>query len=108
MSAGISYFLTTYGLKVIGAIIILILGRVAAGMGKNIIEKILRKSKQDDVLTSFIGSIVYVLILTFAVIVRPLQSSGSRPHHLWRSWARQVLPSALRFRAPFQISRQES
>ncbi len=68
MSAGISYFLTTYGLKVIGAIIILILGRVAAGMGKNIIEKMLRKSKQDDALTSFIGSIVYILILTFAVI----------------------------------------
>ena len=68
MGINLGYILTAYALKVIGAIIILILGRVAAGMGKNITEKILRKSKQDEALVPFIGNIVYILILTFTVI----------------------------------------
>lgn len=68
METQIAYFFTTYGLKVIGAIIILILGRIAAGMGKNITGKILKKAKQDQALVSFIGNLVYILILAFTVI----------------------------------------
>lgn len=64
----ISLFLTTYGLQVIGAIIILILGRIAAGIGRKIIRKVLLKSKTDDAVISFVGNLTYFLILIFAVL----------------------------------------
>lgn len=59
---------TVYGLKVIGAIIILIVGRILAGMGRNVAKMMMVKSKADDSLVPFVGNLVYVLILTFAVL----------------------------------------
>ncbi|TET89773.1 MAG: mechanosensitive ion channel [Desulfobacteraceae bacterium] len=61
-------FVTMYGLKIIGAILILILGRFAAGIGRRAIVKALEKSKTDPAVTSFVGSLTYFLILTFAVL----------------------------------------
>ncbi len=64
----LTVFVTTYGIKVIGAIIILILGRIAAGIGRKIVKKVLEKSKTDPAVVSFVGSMVYFLILIFAVL----------------------------------------
>ncbi len=61
-------FVTMYGLKIIGAILILIIGRIAAGIGRKVVTKVLEKSKTDPAVTSFVGSLIYFLILTFAVI----------------------------------------
>ena len=61
-------FVTTYGIKVIGAIIILILGRFVAGFGRKIISRILEKSKTDQAIVSFVGNLIYFLILIFAVL----------------------------------------
>jgi len=61
-------FVTMYGLKIIGAIIILIIGRIAAGIGRKIATKALEKTKTDPAVTSFVGSLIYFLILTFAVL----------------------------------------
>jgi small conductance mechanosensitive channel len=61
-------FSTTYGLQVIGAILILILGRIAAAIGRRIVERILTKAKQEPSITSFVGNLTYVVILTFAVL----------------------------------------
>jgi len=61
-------FVTTYGLKIIGAILILIAGRIAAGIGRRILRNILEKSKTDPSIVSFVGSLTYILILTFAVL----------------------------------------
>ena len=61
-------FVTTYGLKIIGAIIILILGRIAAGSGRRIVRRTLEKSQTDPSIVSFVGSLTYVLILVFAVL----------------------------------------
>lgn len=61
-------FVTTYGLKIIGAIIILILGRIGAGIGRRIVRNVLDKSKTDPTIISFVGSLTYILILTFAVL----------------------------------------
>jgi small conductance mechanosensitive channel len=61
-------FVTMYGLKIIGAILILIIGRIAAGVGRKIVTKTLEKSKTDPAVTSFVGSLTYFLILTFAVL----------------------------------------
>ena len=60
--------LGTYSVRVIGAIIILILGRIAAGMGKKLITRLLTRAKTDTAVISFIGTISYFLILTFAIL----------------------------------------
>ena len=61
-------FITTYGLKIIGAIIILILGRIAAGIGSGIVKRALERSRTDTAIISFVGSLTYILILTFAIL----------------------------------------
>ncbi len=64
----LTVFVTTYGIKIIGAIIILILGRIAAGIGRKVVKKVLEKSKTDPAVVSFVGSMIYFLILIFAVL----------------------------------------
>ncbi len=61
-------FATSYGINVIGAIIILIIGRIAAGIFRNIIRKVLRRSRTDESIVSFVGSLSYVLVMVFTVI----------------------------------------
>ena len=61
-------FFTTYGLKVLGAIIILIIGRIAAGIGRSIVIRMLEKSRTDPSIVSFVSSLTFILILTFAVL----------------------------------------
>lgn len=61
-------FATTYGIKIVGAIIILILGRIGAGMGRKIVTKVLEKAKTDPSIISFVGSLTFFLILIFAVL----------------------------------------
>jgi small conductance mechanosensitive channel len=64
----IDVFIKLYGLKVLGAIIILILGRIAAGIGRQIARRMLEKTKTDNAIVSFVGTLTYVVILTFAVL----------------------------------------
>jgi small conductance mechanosensitive channel len=64
----LAIFVTMYGLKIIGAIIILILGRIAAGIGRRIVKGMLERSKTDPSIVSFVGSLTYIMILTFAVL----------------------------------------
>jgi small conductance mechanosensitive channel len=64
----VTLFITTYGIRIIGAIVILILGRIAAGVGRNGVRRVLEKTKTDPAIVGFVGGLVYVLILTFAVL----------------------------------------
>jgi small conductance mechanosensitive channel len=59
---------TTYGLQVIGAIVILIVGRIAAGIGRNLVKKLLSKAKQEAAIVSFVGNLSYIAILAFAIL----------------------------------------
>jgi small conductance mechanosensitive channel len=61
-------FATTYGLKIIGAVLILIIGRIVAGIARKIVHKILRKSDIDEAIIKFVASLTFVLIIVFAVI----------------------------------------
>jgi len=61
-------FVTTYGIKIIGAIVILILGRIAAGIGRNLSHRALNKAKADPSIVSFVGGLIYFAVLTFAVL----------------------------------------
>jgi len=64
----VSFFLTTYGLNVIGAIVILVAGRIAAGIGRKMIQKLLIRSNVDSAIVSFTSSLGYFAILVFAVL----------------------------------------
>lgn len=61
-------FITTYGIKIIGAIIILIIGRFAAGMGRKILKGALEKRNVDPSIVSFVAALTYTLILAFTVV----------------------------------------
>jgi small conductance mechanosensitive channel len=61
-------FVTMYGLNIIGAIVILILGRIAAGIGRSVVGRILEKAKTDPAIISFVRSLIYILILVFAAL----------------------------------------
>ena len=64
----LAVFVTTYGIQIIGAIIILIIGRIAAGIGRKLIRRVLEKAKTDPAIVGFVGGLTYILILTFAVL----------------------------------------
>ena len=61
-------YLAEYGLKVLGAIVIFIVGRWIAKLLANLVEKSLSKAKVDKTLTKFANSICYVAILIFVII----------------------------------------
>ncbi|MCK4793246.1 MAG: mechanosensitive ion channel [Desulfobacteraceae bacterium] len=61
-------FATGYGLKVIGAILILVIGRVVAGVSRKAVKRMLANVKTEPTIISFVGSLIYVLILTFTVL----------------------------------------
>lgn len=61
-------FGTTYGLKIIGAILILIIGRIAAGIVRRIVRRLLDRSKVDTSIVSFVSSFSYILILLLVVL----------------------------------------
>ncbi len=61
-------FVTTYGIKIIGAVVILILGRFFAGLGRKLVVRLMEKADTDPSVISFVGGLIYFLILIFAVL----------------------------------------
>lgn len=66
--AGATDYLTHYGLSVVGAIALLIVGRMAAGWGRSISRKGMTKAEVDPTLVAFFSKAVYYLILIIVVI----------------------------------------
>jgi len=61
-------FAYAYGPKVLGALIILIIGRILAGIIRGLLKKALNKSKVDPTFVGFAGNMAYGAILVFAVV----------------------------------------
>ena len=61
-------FAAEYGLKLIGAVIILIAGRIVAGFLRKLVRKILTRSKTEPSIISFVGNLIFFLILIFAIV----------------------------------------
>jgi small conductance mechanosensitive channel len=59
-------FGTTYGLKVLGAIVVLIVGRIAAGLVRKMIGKITQRAGTDPTVGKFAQSLGYYLVMVFA------------------------------------------
>jgi len=68
-------FATTYGIKVVGAILVLIIGRIVAGAVRKGVRKALGRSDTDPAIISFAGSMAYYLVM-IAVVLAALKNFG--------------------------------
>ncbi len=73
--ASLTDFATLYGLKVLAAILILFIGRIAAKIIKNLIAKVMTRAKVEQTLITFITNLIYVAI-TALIIVAALSKLG--------------------------------
>jgi small conductance mechanosensitive channel len=60
--------LTIYGIKVLAAIVIFIVGRWIAKGFRKLVRKVMDKRKVDPTISGFVGNLVYVLLLTFVIV----------------------------------------
>lgn len=60
--------LTLYGLKLLAAVVIFIIGRWVSKMLRKLIERLMVKSNVDQTLVSFTGNLAYVAMLAFVII----------------------------------------
>ncbi len=60
--------LTVYGIKVVAAVVIFIVGRWVAKAIANFIKKLMTKSNTDATLVKFVGSLCYIALLAFVII----------------------------------------
>lgn len=60
--------ISTWGLSVVGAVVVLVLGLFAAKIGRGWSRRTLRRTKLDETLIPFISSLVYYMILAFVLI----------------------------------------
>ena len=59
---------TVYGLKIIAAVVILVLGRWISKVISNIVRRIMRKTDVDPTIISFTANLSYVALLVFVVL----------------------------------------
>lgn len=57
-----------FGLKIVAAIVIFIIGRWVAKFLKGVTERLMLKAKVDETLTSFVGHLVHIALLAFVII----------------------------------------
>jgi small conductance mechanosensitive channel len=61
-------FVVLYGLKIIGAILILVVGRIVAGLIRRGVVRGLNKTSMDVVLVNFFGYLTYYGIMAFVIL----------------------------------------
>lgn len=59
---------TIYGIKVLAAIVIFIVGRWVAKAIRGLVQRMMRKAQMDDTLLKFVGNLVYIALLAFIII----------------------------------------
>ncbi len=60
--------LTQWGLKIVGAVVVLIIGRMAAGIIRSNVRKAMVKAEVDATLIPFVASLVYYVVLAVVII----------------------------------------
>lgn len=61
-------YLAEYGLKVLAAIAILIVGRIVAKIVRKLVEKLMTKAKTDPMIIGFVSSLTYIAMMAFVVL----------------------------------------
>lgn len=62
-------YLQIYGLNIIAAIVILVIGRIVVGFLSRMVERGMNKAHVDPSLTSFVKNLTYVALLAFVVLM---------------------------------------
>jgi len=57
-----------YGLRIVGAVVILVVGRFAAKLLRSLVERLMTKAKQDPTLVKFVGCLTQIALLAFVII----------------------------------------
>ena len=60
--------LTIYGLKIIAAVAVLIVGRWVAKTLTNFMKKLMNKRQVDSTIVSFVANLMYIALLVFVVL----------------------------------------
>jgi small conductance mechanosensitive channel len=60
--------LTLYGLKIVAAMVILVIGNWVVKFIRNLIKKVMYKRKVDKTITEFSGNLIYYALLVFVVL----------------------------------------
>jgi small conductance mechanosensitive channel len=68
VTAKIYELLTVYGMRVVAAIAILVIGRWIAMSVRNLISRLMTKNRVDETLNKFVTSLSYVALLAFVVV----------------------------------------
>ena len=68
LSAKVYELLTVYGIKVLAAIVIFIVGRWIAKGFRKLVRKVMDNRKIDPTIVGFVGNLTYILLLTFFVV----------------------------------------
>ncbi|MFW5498926.1 MULTISPECIES: mechanosensitive ion channel family protein [unclassified Maridesulfovibrio] len=68
-------FVSVHGLRILVAILVLLVGRMISRQVSNVVKRMMLKAKVDDILTSFIATIVYYALLS-AFVVAALGQAG--------------------------------
>ena len=61
-------WVATYGLQVLGAVVILVVGWLAAKIVRRALERLLEKAKEEETLSRFVAGLVHIALLTFIII----------------------------------------
>lgn len=61
-------FATVYGIRIIGALAILIIGRIVVGILAGAVKKLMKRSEIDETLTKFVVSLVRIALMVFIII----------------------------------------
>lgn len=61
-------WVATYGLQVLGAVVILVVGWLAAKIVRRAVERLLEKAKVEETLARFVAGLVHIALLTFIII----------------------------------------
>ncbi len=68
-------YVTEYGLRIVIALVIFLVGRFIAKKITNVIRKLMEKANWDVTLVKFLGNMIYILLL-FVVLIITLQTLG--------------------------------
>ena len=58
-----------YGLLVVKALAILLIGRIIAGLLRNIADRVMTRGGMDDMLRKFLRNMLFATMMTFVIIV---------------------------------------
>jgi len=61
-------YLTTFGIQLLIAIAIFVIGKWLAGIISRVVEKLLRKGSADEALVSFLKNLTYIGMMTFVIL----------------------------------------